>query len=113
MQRCPDCDHIQLIEAARCERCGAVLPVTGASGPPAGSLEAEIVDLAGTRGKIEAIKRYRQATSSSLKEAKEAVERIMAEYNIRAAGGSGCAGMLLAAAGVAATSLLALLLRCP
>jgi ribosomal protein S27E len=101
VQRCPSCDHIQFVQAATCERCGAALqsatdePSGGAAGPPQGSLEAEVVELAATRGKIEAIKRYRQARNSSLKDAKEAIERLMEQYGVQGAGRSGCAILLL------------------
>lgn len=101
MQRCSACDHIHLVEATQCERCGAALsPVQEDSEPealrpPPGTLEAEVVELAATRGKIDAIKRYRQARNTSLKDAKEAVERLMDQYKVGANGRSGCAGLLL------------------
>ena len=103
MQRCSHCDHIHLIEAALCERCGAPLPpladepAADASPPPPGSLEAEILALAASKGKIEAIKHYRQSRSASLKDAKDAVEGILAQYGAKGSG-SGCAVLLLFAA---------------
>lgn len=104
MQRCPQCDHIHLIEAAVCERCGTPLPPaeaepsTDASGPPPGSFEAEILALAASKGKIEAIKRYRQARNSSLKDAKDEVERLIDQYRPAGSapgGRSGCGAVVL------------------
>ena len=60
-------------------------------------LEAELLAHLRAGGKIEAIKRYREATRSSLKEAKDAVEGLARDHNIAAPRGSGCLGMILAA----------------
>lgn len=101
MQRCPACDHIQFVEAHDCERCGAPLPTPAAdvpaeSAPAPGSLEAEVLQIAARGNKIEAIKRYREGTKASLKDAKDAVESLMDRYQVRSrTGKSGCAGVLL------------------
>lgn len=114
MQRCTACDHIQFVEAGNCERCGAPLPALpresepNAPGPASGSLEAEVIQLAAQRGKIEAIKRYRQATNASLKDAKDAVEALMARYQIQPAK-AGCAGVLLLVLGTLSLALIVML----
>jgi hypothetical protein len=118
MQRCPACDHIQFVEANNCERCGAPLPATAIEsadeipGPAPGSLEAEVLQIAAQSGKISAIKRYREATNASLKDAKDAVESLMDRYRVRSpAGKSGCAGVLLLCAAGLASCLIAAWLR--
>ncbi len=60
-------------------------------------LEAEILRLAGSQGKIAAIKRYREAQQCGLKDAKEAVEVLLAEHGVPPRAGSGCASALLLA----------------
>lgn len=102
MKRCPRCDHFNSDETPRCERCDTAL--TGSVDPemapsktgPAG-LEAEVVSIDQTGGKIAAIKRYRQATGCDLKAVKEAVEALMWRHNVAAAG-SECTGILVALA---------------
>jgi hypothetical protein len=67
------------------------------------------VQIAAQSGKIAAIKRYREATNASLKDAKDAVESLMHRYQVRSpAGKSGCAGvLLLCAAGLASMLIVA------
>jgi len=57
-------------------------------------LLAEIVELLRTGAKIPAIKAYREAIPSSLKEAKDAVEEIERQYDIPKAR-SGCGATVL------------------
>jgi ribosomal protein L7/L12 len=98
MTRCPLCDHFNPEEARACERCGAALPPAAARQPPerptADSLDAQVLTIAATGGKIAAIKWHRQQTGLGLKESKVAVERLMKQHNVTAPK-SGCAGMLL------------------
>lgn len=68
--------------------------------PPTEHLEAEILDIAKNQGKIAAIKRYREARGCGLKDAKEAVDSILAEHGVTARTGTGCATVLLFAIGV-------------
>lgn len=118
MQRCPACDHFNLADAKTCERCGKPLPsesssegsLTGSASPPEDSLEARVLQTARSNGKIAAIKLWREHRGGGLKEAKEAVEALMAEYNVRAGGGSGGCGasvLLMLAALAAVLRLLA------
>jgi ribosomal protein L7/L12 len=108
MLRCEHCDHFNLTDAKNCERCGAPLQAAvpeespqALSAPGASGLEAHVLQIARTQGKIPAIKHYREATGAGLKEAKEAVEAIMLQHGVQVAK-SGCASsvMLLAATGV-------------
>ncbi len=101
-------------EATGCDLLTAKLAVDGllASGgagdkflsqrQPMEHLEAEILDLARNQGKIPAIKRYREAQVCGLKEAKVAVEAMLAEHGVQPHAGSGCAGVLLLAVAVGA-----------
>ncbi len=109
MLRCEHCDHFNLIDAKNCERCGAPLgeavseessPALSASG--ASGLEAQVLEIARTQGKIQAIKHYREATGAGLKEAKDVVEAMILRHGLQIAK-SGCASsvLLLAAAGAA------------
>jgi ribosomal protein L7/L12 len=108
MIRCPQCDHFNIEGAAACERCGAALAPTAAA-PPAppvssgSSLDAQVLSIAATGGKIAAIKWHREQTGQGLKESKDAVEALLRRHNVSPAK-SGCAGMVLLAitlAGVA------------
>jgi hypothetical protein len=115
MQRCPACDHIQFVEARNCERCGSPLPpptsesAVDSQAPAPGSLEAEVLQIVAQSGKIAAIKRYREATNSGLKDAKEAVESMMDRHHVRSPGGRGCAGVILLCLSGAVCGLLLIL----
>ena len=61
------------------------------------AIAGEIASLLQGGRKIEAIKRYREATGVGLKEAKDAVEAIAAQHNIVAPPRSGCLGVVLLA----------------
>lgn len=116
MKRCPYCDHFNLDDAKNCERCGGELAGSASSPPretappanevpspaPAGaqsSVEDEVLQIARNAGKIPAIKVYREMTGVGLKEAKDAVEAIMARHGIESKGtGCGTAMLLLVAA---------------
>ena len=80
----------------------AALPGGGALGDDLGSLEGELVGLLGAGRKIDAIKRYREATGADLKAAKDAVEALARRHGLPA-GGGGCLGaatlLVLAALG--------------
>lgn len=72
------------------------------AGPPGGAEarggEADILAIVRQHGKIAAIKRYRELTGSGLKEAKEAVEAMMARTGTQAGGGlnrAGCGSSVL------------------
>ena len=102
MPQCPFCQHDNPPRADRCTKCGAALntiaesrdendegsfPQENAARPQ--TLEAEVKDLLGSRGKIEAIKHYREQTGAGLAEAKQAVEAIEAgSYDPSAFGGA-------------------------
>ena len=102
MPRCRFCDQMNPAGAVRCASCGAELPVdegaagSGASiagGHPddaADALDSHILGVLKARGKIAAIKEYRQSTGSGLKEAKDAVEALAARHGVQPAGGAGC-----------------------
>jgi hypothetical protein len=65
-------------------------------------LEAEVLQLAKTQGKIAAIKRFREGTGVGLKEAKEAVESMMELHGVKGAAGSGCGSAVLVGAVIGA-----------
>lgn len=105
MQRCPACDHFNLVDEVTCERCGGTLSAESldagvaepAVDPAADSFEGRVLHAARTNGKIAAIKLYREQRGGGLKEAKEAVEAIMAEYGVTVGtSGSGCGTSVLA-----------------
>jgi len=101
MVRCPQCDHFNIAGAAQCDRCGAPLlkadvPPTAASAAPDSSLDAQVLSIAATGGKIAAIKWHREQTGQGLKESKDAVEALLRRHNVAPAK-SGCAGMVLLA----------------
>ncbi|MEX2185473.1 MAG: hypothetical protein WD875_01710 [Pirellulales bacterium] len=120
MAKCRICNADNRAEAQRCESCGAWLdaPASGdsatdggssgdqpnaASGDPpatpADPLEAAVVDLMRRSRKIEAIKRYREATGKGLKESKEAVEEIAQRHGVPShSSGVGCGATLFLAA---------------
>jgi len=71
-------------------------------------LTTEVLELARTSGLIAAIKRYREATGSGLKDAKEAVEALCRTHGVSPAAGTGAgpavaliAALILAAVGIA------------
>lgn len=66
------------------------------SGPAADTFEGRVLQTARTSGKIAAIKLYREQRGVGLKEAKEAVEAMMAEHHVTAASGTGCGATVLA-----------------
>jgi ribosomal protein L7/L12 len=88
MPQCPFCQHETPPAVDRCTHCGAALTsiaesreeeVNESQRPEISvsqSLEAEIRNLLGSRGKIEAIKYYRERTGAGLAEARQAVEAI-------------------------------------
>jgi large subunit ribosomal protein L7/L12 len=65
-------------------------------------LTSQVVSLLGRGEKIEAVKLYRNKLGGGLKEAKEAVERIGAQNGIPSSSGSGCLGIFILLAIVAA-----------
>ena len=109
MLRCEHCDHFNLSDAKNCERCGAPLgesvpeeSTPALSAPGASGLEAQVLEIARTQGKIQAIKHYREATGAGLKEAKDAVEALILRHGVQIVK-SGCASsvLLLLTSGVA------------
>jgi ribosomal protein L7/L12 len=79
MPRCPRCDQDNAVGTTHCEQCGAVLPAeVAAGGAHSGELEAELRALLAGGQKIEAIRRFREATGAGLAAAKEAVEALAA-----------------------------------
>ena len=112
MPRCRFCDQTNPAGATRCASCGAELPadeaaIASVSPASAGrqddageAFERRIVSVLETRGKIAAIKEYRESTGTGLKEAKDAVEALVARHGVQPARGAGC--------GAAAAVLLAL-----
>jgi hypothetical protein len=102
MIRCPHCDHFNPDSAAECERCETPLVQTDAESPqpapvPGSSLDAQLLAIVATGGKIAAIKWHRQQTGQGLKESKDAVELLMREHNVSSPK-SGCAGMVMSLA---------------
>lgn len=113
MLRCEHCDHFNLPDTRNCERCGAPLAVTSdeqvaaAAASGISKLESEVLEIARTQGKIQAIKRYREATGVGLKQAKEAVEAMVLRHGVAIAkGGCASSALLLLTAGVAIWRLL-------
>lgn len=105
MQRCPACDHFNLADATECERCGKAIssrlpgdaPPAEPVGPGPDTFEGRVLHTVRQSGKIAAIKLYREQRGGGLKEAKEAVEAMMAEHGVRAgSSGSGCGAAVLA-----------------
>ena len=95
MIRCPHCDHFNPDGTAVCERCEAVLVQTEPEpAQPDSSLDAQVLAILATGGKIAAIKWHRQQTGLGLKESKDAVDLLMREHNVTTSR-SGCAGMVL------------------
>lgn len=105
MLRCSHCDHFNSEDSTQCERCGAPLDTPGsdaggdaAATGPADPFVEQVLKIATENGKIAAIKHYREATGSGLKDAKEAVESMMRQHKIIANAGpaGGCFGVVLA-----------------
>ena len=71
-----------------------------------GPLEAGLLGLLREGRKIEAVKRYREATGAGLKEAKDAVEALASRHGLPATSrGSGCLGLIVLALVVLAGSV--------
>jgi len=95
MIRCPHCDHFNPDDVAVCERCETILVQTEReTAEPDSSLEAQVLAIVATGGKLAAIKWIRQQTGLGLKESKDAVELLMQQHNVSSPR-SGCAGMVL------------------
>lgn len=92
----------ELTSAGLKEALDAVEAIARGEAPPAApsherddpGLDRELTELLRGGRKIEAIKRYREATGAGLKDAKDAVERLAARQGIEARRGSGCLGVL-------------------
>ena len=110
MPECRFCGHNNPPDVELCKGCGA--KVLDHQQPPAAAepaahppleepaqrpddFESRVLAEFQDRGKISAIKLYREATGAGLKDAKDAVEELAARHNIVARGGGGCAGLLL------------------
>lgn len=93
MPKCRFCDHNNPAGIDRCQNCGSwleqavPLPLAGQESQTGtdervpqqpGSFEGQVLLLMQAGKKIEAIKIYRQETGSGLKEAKDAVEALVA-----------------------------------
>ncbi len=111
MPRCPSCGQENLPGTPRCRKCLTRLPASaeppqGATAPtgpkPGGELEPAVLEAVlgdlRKQQKIGAIKRYREATGTGLKEAKEAVEAIAAAHGVESRGGCSSAAALLVSA---------------
>jgi len=99
MIRCPQCDHFSLEGTAACERCGTALadaPAAEEAAMSDSALDAQVLAIAATGGKIAAIKWHREQTGLGLKESKDAVEALLRRHKVSALK-SGCGGILLLA----------------
>jgi ribosomal protein L7/L12 len=72
MPQCRFCDHNVPAGHPQCPSCGA--PVDTVTTPATEDLEQQVRTLLEQGQKLEAVKRYKEQTGTSLKEAKEAVE---------------------------------------
>jgi hypothetical protein len=110
MLKCRFCGHENPHGVERCQSCGTWLDPKADGTAPVGEqplenppeearplpegFEGEILDLMKGGKKIEAIKRWREKYNCGLKEAKDAVEALAAEYKI-VSQSTGCAGAVL------------------
>jgi len=78
----------------RCPECGCTIYEESTSSD-IDSWQSEVLDLLKRGEKIAAIKIHRENTGSGLAEAKTAVEKMAADYEVPASAKTGCAGMLL------------------
>ncbi|MEX0702154.1 MAG: membrane dipeptidase [Planctomycetales bacterium] len=104
--QCLHCGHDNPADAARCVACGAdlveddrVLPGETADAtdddgatPEERAIAREIASLLKEGKKVEAVKRYREATGSDLVDAVEAIDRIQERHGIQS---KGCIGGVL------------------
>ena len=74
MPKCRFCDHNVPLGTYLCPNCGA--PVDTATPQAIEDLEQRVRSLLGQGQKLEAVKLYKDQTSASLREAKDAVEAI-------------------------------------
>ena len=110
MSKCQFCDHFNPDNVTTCAKCGA--PLTAAIAAPTetsqqaepaptkplpepGSLEAEVLGLLRSQGKIAAIKLYRMKTDTTLLQAKNFVEQLATDHNVAPGSTAGCAGAAL------------------
>lgn len=109
MTRCSRCDHENPDGVEICESCGAAVPAASDQSSDTDPddndtvLAQQIGEMLAKGQKIAAIKLYREATGTGLKEAKDAIDALAAKHNIPSAGG--CAGTILCAVGLAALLL--------
>ena len=75
------------------------------SDDPLSALGREIAELLAQGQKIQAIKRYRQATGVGLREAKDAIDALQRKHGLSQ--GSGCAGLLLCGVAIGAVLVIA------
>ena len=109
MSKCPSCGVENPVGVELCKKCGARIvdrdaatmprPPTSGEGragprPEPDSLEGQVLAELQAGRKIAAIKLYRMHRNVGLKEAKDTVEELAAQYGIVVQGG-GCAGVLL------------------
>lgn len=79
MPNCPSCKTTNSPGTTLCRSCGASIPVPSATTT---DFEQEVRSLLDQGKKIEAVKVYREHTSSSLKDAKDAVEALQCGFNL-------------------------------
>jgi hypothetical protein len=108
MAQCRFCDQKNASGRTHCEKCGAELPRDFDAPPPEprpapapasgvklpadlSDFERQIATVAAKQGKIAAIMVYRTQHKVGLKEAKDAVEAIIARSGVNPAEGQGCA----------------------